>query len=60
MSNRTTNHPRSGRPDANAVIAWNRNGGPMAHRNKPRGGSRNTQADLLADAEDDEVEGFWY
>lgn len=30
-----------------AVVARNRNGGPMRHRNQPRGGQRNEQADLL-------------
>lgn len=34
----------------NALRARQRNGGPMKHRNTPRGGARNDQADLLEDA----------
>ena len=35
-----------------AVAAQHRNGGYMKHRNQPRGGARNLQADLLDEYED--------
>jgi hypothetical protein len=31
----------------NAVAAWFRNGGPMKHKNTPRGGARNDSRDLV-------------
>lgn len=44
-----TNIPRN----HNALRARQRNGGPMKHRNTPRGGAHNDQADLLAEVEDE-------
>lgn len=38
-----------------AVAAWLRNGGPMKHRNTPRGGQTNESRDYLAQAEEDDV-----
>ncbi len=38
-----------------AVAAWLRNGGPMKHKNTPRGGQTNESRDYLAQAEIDDV-----
>lgn len=35
-----------------AIVAQHRHAGPMKHRNAPRGGARNEQADLLDEYED--------
>lgn len=46
-------HMRNG----TAVAAQHRNAGFMKHRNQPRGGARNEQADLLEEYEEDYAEG---
>lgn len=38
-----------------AIAAQHRNGGYMKHRNQPRGGARNLQAEYLDEIEDDDV-----
>lgn len=40
-----------------AIAAQHRNAGAMKHRNQPRGGARNLQADLLDEYEEDYAEG---
>lgn len=41
--------------DWHAVDAHFRRGGPMKHKNTPRGGSQNESRDLLAEAEQDDA-----
>jgi hypothetical protein len=38
-----------GKRSGEAQAAQHRNGGPMGHRLKPRGGAKDDQADLLAE-----------
>lgn len=40
--------------DWNAVDAHFRRGGPMKHKNTPRGGAQNESRDLLAELEQDD------
>jgi hypothetical protein len=40
-----------------AIAAQHRKAGSMKHRNAPRGGARNEQADLLEEYEEDYAEG---
>ena len=35
-----------------AIAAQHRHAGPMKHRNRPRGGARNEQADILAETDE--------
>jgi hypothetical protein len=44
--------------DWNAVDACLRVGGPMKHRNTPRGGANNSSRDLIADAAEEDLVPF--